>query len=123
MEDAALAGVPSGQMSENDTWAVLQTENIRRGSEWIETRLLASGHRTNPWFQECGPKLVQNNEIVSFDTDLIGSYGICVGISRSWWIGDQAPPPDMILAKRHAHEHIQTNMQMLAPSVTMRSLS
>jgi Xaa-Pro dipeptidase len=32
--------------------------NIRRGGEWIETRLLASGPRTNPWFQECGPRIV-----------------------------------------------------------------
>jgi Xaa-Pro dipeptidase len=110
-------------MSENDIWAVLHAENIQRGGEWIETRLLASGPRTNPWFQECGPRLVQNNEIVSFDTDLIGSYGICVDISRSWWIGDRAPPPDMISAMQHAHEHIHTNMQMLAPGVSMRSLS
>jgi Xaa-Pro aminopeptidase len=123
MEEAARAGVPGGQMSEDDIWAVLHAQNIRRGGEWIETRLLASGPRTNPWFQECGPRLVQNNEIISFDTDLIGSYGICVDISRSWWIGDQAPRPDMIAAMQHAHEHIQRNMSMLAPGVSMRSLS
>ena len=123
METQARNGVPSGNMSENDIWAVLHSENIKRGGEWIETRLLASGPRTNPWFQECGPRLVQNNEIVSFDTDLISSYGICVDISRSWWIGDKEPRPDMIAAMQHAHEHIQQNMRMLAPGVSMRSLS
>ena len=123
METEARSGVPSGNMSENDIWAVLHSENIKRGGEWIETRLLASGPRTNPWFQECGPRLVQNNEIVSFDTDLISSYGICVDISRSWWIGDKEPRPDMIAAMQHAHEHIQQNMRMLAPGVSMRSLS
>ena len=123
METEARSGVPSGNMSENDIWAVLHSENIKRGGEWIETRLLASGPRTNPWFQECGPRLVQNNEIVSFDTDLISSYGICVDISRSWWIGDEAPRPDMISAMQHAHEHILQNMRMLAPGVSMRSLS
>ena len=123
METEARSGVPSGNMSENDIWAVLHSENIKRGGEWIETRLLASGPRTNPWFQECGPRLVQNNEIVRFDTDLISSYGICVDISRSWWIGDKAPRPDMISAMQHAHEHILQNMRMLAPGVSMRSLS
>ena len=80
MEIAAREGVPNGNLSENDIWAVLHAENIKRGGEWIETRLLASGSRTNPWFQECGPRIVQNNEIIAFDTDLIGSYGICIDI-------------------------------------------
>ena len=123
MEQAAREGVPQGNMSEDDIWAVLHAENIRRGGEWIETRLLASGPRTNPWFQECGPRVVQNNEIVAFDTDLVGSYGICVDISRTWWIGDRPPRPDMISAMQHAHEHIMHNMQMLAPGVSMRAIT
>ncbi len=123
MENAARGGVPKGDISEDDIWAVLHAENIRRGGEWIETRLLASGPRTNPWFQECGPRVVQNNEIVAFDTDLIGSYGICVDISRTWWIGDKAPRADMVSAMRHAHEHIMQNMEMLKPGVRMRDLS
>jgi Xaa-Pro aminopeptidase len=122
MERAARAGVPQGNMSEDDIWAVLHAENIRRGGEWIETRLLSSGPRTNPWFQECGGRIVQNNEIVSFDTDLIGSYGICVDISRSWWIGDRTPPADMIYAMQHGHEHIMQNMEMLKPGITIPEL-
>ena len=123
MEEFARENVPLGQTSEDDIWSVLHAENIRRGGEWIETRLLSSGPRTNPWFQECGPRIVQNNEIVAFDTDLIGSYGICVDISRTWWIGDEKPRPDMIHAMRHAHEHIMTNMQMLKPGVTIPELT
>ncbi len=123
MERIARRDVPLGATSEDDIWAVLHSENIRRGGEWIETRLLASGPRTNPWFQECGPRIVQNNEIVSFDTDLVGAYGICVDISRSWWIGDQAPPPDMVYAMQHGHEHIMTNMDMLRPGVNIQDLS
>jgi len=123
MEDAARSGVPQGNMSEDDIWAVLHAENIRRGGEWIETRLLASGPRTNPWFQECGPRIVQNNEIVAFDTDLVGSYGICIDISRTWWIGDEKPRPDMIDAMLHSIEHIQTNMEMLKPGVNIQDLS
>jgi Xaa-Pro aminopeptidase len=122
MEKACREGVPLGNMSEDDVWAVLHAENIKRGGEWIETRLLASGPRTNPWFQECGPRIIQPNEIVAFDTDLIGSYGICIDISRTWWVGDAKPTNSMIYAMRHAHEHIMTNMAMLKPGVSFRDL-
>ncbi|NRA99090.1 MAG: aminopeptidase P family protein [Rhodobacteraceae bacterium] len=117
MEQACVAG-----KSEDEIWSVLHAENIKRGGEWIETRLLASGPRSNPWFQECGPRIVQPNEIVSFDTDLVSSYGICVDISRSWWVGPGKPRPDMIYAMRHAHEHIMTNMGMLRPGVAIEDL-
>ncbi len=123
MEDFARTHVPEGNVTEDDIWAVLHAENIKRGGEWIETRLLASGPRSNPWFQECGPRVTRNNEIISFDTDLVGAYGICCDISRSWWIGDQSPRPDMIDAMQHAHEHIMTNMEMLKPGVTIPELS
>jgi Xaa-Pro aminopeptidase len=123
MEKEARLKVPRGNTSEDDIWAVLHAENIKRGGEWIETRLLASGPRTNPWFQECGPRIAQNNEIIAFDTDLVGSYGICVDISRTWWIGDKSPRPDMIYAMQHAHEHILTNMELLGPGVNMRDLT
>jgi len=122
MEAFAREMVPQGQTSEDDIWAVLHAENIKRGGEWIETRLLTSGQRTNPWFQECGPRITQPNEIIAFDTDLIGAYGICVDISRTWWIGDEKPTNSMIYAMQHAHEHIQTNMQMLKPGVTVPEL-
>jgi Xaa-Pro aminopeptidase len=123
MEIAAREGVPNGDLSENDIWAVLHAENIKRGGEWIETRLLASGPRTNPWFQECGPRIVQNNEIIAFDTDLIGSYGICIDISRTWWIGDKKPKQAMIDAMKHGIEHIKINMNLLAPGVSFRDLT
>jgi len=123
MEDFARANVGDGKTCEDDIWAVLHAENIKRGGEWIETRLLASGQRTNPWFQECGPRICQQNEIISFDTDLVGSYGICVDISRSWWIGDRKPRPDMVYAMQHAHEHIMQNMEMIKPGVMIPELT
>jgi Xaa-Pro aminopeptidase len=123
MEHFARAEVPQGGVSEDEIWAELHKGNIRRGGEWIETRLLASGPRTNPWFQECGPRIVQENELVAFDTDMIGAYGICVDISRTWWIGDARPTNAMVSAMHHAMDHIAENMAMLKPGVTIRELT
>lgn len=122
MERFARANCGDGKTSEDDIWAVLHAENIRRGGEWIETRLLSSGPRTNPWFQECGPRIVQPNEIVAFDTDLVGAYGFCIDISRTWWIGDEKPRPDMVAAMQHAHEHIMANMDLLKPGLMIPDL-
>jgi Xaa-Pro dipeptidase len=123
MERFTRENVPSGTVSEDDVWSVLHAENIRRGGEWIETRLLASGPRTNPWFQECGPRIIRNNEIVAFDTDLIGAYGFCIDISRTWWVGDERPTNAMISAMHHARDHIADHMSRLRPGVSIDDLS
>ena len=122
MEAFTRENVPKGGVSEDDIWAELHKGNIRRGGEWIETRLLASGPRTNPWFQECGPRIVQPEEIVAFDTDLIGSYGICIDISRSWWVGETRPSNAMISAMNHGIDHIRDHQARLKPGVTIREL-
>jgi Xaa-Pro aminopeptidase len=122
MEAFTRSEVPKGGVSEDAIWAELHAANIRRGGEWIETRLLASGPRTNPWFQECGPRIVQNNEIVAFDTDLVGAYGFCIDISRTWWIGDSRPSNAMVSAFHHALDHIRDHQDRLKPGVTIEEL-
>ena len=120
---AAMEAKVKPGLSENEIWSVLHAENIRRGGEWIETRLLTSGQRTNPWFQECGPRILENNEILAFDTDLIGCYGICSDISRTWWVGDKKPRQDMVYAMNHAVDHIRENMALLKPGVSFNELT
>ena len=44
--------------TEQEIWAELHYENIRSGGEWLETRLLTVGRRTNPWYQECSDYVV-----------------------------------------------------------------
>jgi Xaa-Pro aminopeptidase len=119
---AAMQAAAAPGLTEDDVWAVLHAENIRRGGEWIETRLLASGPRTNPWFQECGPRVIRDGEILAFDTDLIGPYGMCADLSRTWWIGSGRPRDDMIADYRLACDQIAHNTALLAPGVTFAEL-
>ncbi|RED18821.1 dimethylsulfonioproprionate lyase DddP [Pontivivens insulae] len=123
MEDFARTEIPRGGVTENDVWAVLHAENIKRGGEWIETRLLTSGPRTNPWFQECGPREIAKDEILAFDTDLIGPYGICADLSRTWWIGDGPAPAHMRESYAEAVEHIRYNTSLLRPGLHMDELT
>ena len=120
---AAMRQAAEPGRSENEVWAELHKENILRGGEWIETRILSSGPRTNPWFQESGPRIIQNNEILSFDTDLIGCYGICSDISRSWFIGDGKPTDEQRRLHAVAHDQIVANMEILRPGLTFEELS
>jgi Xaa-Pro aminopeptidase len=83
---------------------------IQRAGEWIETRLLASGRRTNLWFQECGPRIMAAGDMPAFDTDLVGTYGYCCDISRSWVVGDAPPTANQKQLYQIAYEHIITNM-------------
>ena len=105
-------------MTEVELWAVLHSENIKRGGEWIETRIMSSGPRTNPWFQECGPRIIQDGDLVGFDTDLIGPYGMCADLSRTWFCGEGQPSDEQKHVFNFAHEHIMTNTELLAPGVS-----
>lgn len=115
MDEMRKVAVPG--VTENDIWAVLHAENIRRGGEWIETRLLSSGPRTNPWFQECGPRVVRDGDLVAFDTDLIGPYGMCCDISRTWLAGDGQPSNEQRHLYQIAHGHIMDNRELLRPGL------
>lgn len=102
---------------------MLHAENIKRGGEWIECRILSSGPRTNPWFQECGPRVVKEGELLAFDTDLIGPYGFCADLSRTWLIGDVEATEEQRHLYRVAYEHIQHNMEILKPGMTFEEVT
>jgi Xaa-Pro aminopeptidase len=110
-------------MTEQQLWAHLHAENIVRGGEWIETRLLSSGPRTNPWYRECSSRVIEAGDVVAFDTDLIGAYGMCVDISRSWICGDVRPTPAQRQLYQMAHEQIQANRALLKAGTTFRELA
>ncbi|HEV7252378.1 MAG TPA: Xaa-Pro peptidase family protein [Mesorhizobium sp.] len=118
MEAALRPGI-----NENELWAELHRGNISRSGEWIETRLLASGPRTNPWFQECSARKIEAGDLVAFDTDLIGPYGFCADISRTWLCGDGAASAEQRDLFRIAAEQIAANVALIGPGASFRELA
>jgi len=106
-------------MSENELWSILHKNNIANYGEWIECRLLSSGCRTNPWMQECSNKIIQNGEIVSFDTDMVGPYGYCADISRAFVVGNEFNETQKHIYSM-AVEHIAHNANLIKPGLAFR---
>ena len=110
-------------VSEQELWGRFQMEAISRGAEWIETRLLASGPRANPWYQECSSRPMQSGELMGFDTDLVGAYGYCTDMSRTWLCGDEKPSSEQKDIYTMAYDQIQMNMQSLKPGLSFKELT
>ena len=104
-------------MTEDELWSILHKTNIENGGEWIECRILSSGSRTNPWMQESSNKVIQNGEIVSFDTDMVGPYGYCADISRAFVEGNKFNEDQKKLYLM-AVEHINHNSRLIKPGVS-----
>jgi Xaa-Pro dipeptidase len=109
--------------TEQEVWAHLHFHNITSGGEWLETRLLTSGQRTNPWYQECSPKVIGNGDLVAFDTDLIGIGGYSVDISRTWVAGDRRPTSSQQRLWDEAFTQLQANTQLLQPGASFAEIS
>lgn len=118
MREALAPGI-----AEVELWSILHAENIARGGEWIETRILNSGPRTNPWMQEAGPRRLRDGDLLAFDTDLIGPYGMCCDISRTWVVGDGPPSNEQRRLHDVAMEHISVNTDVLKPGVSFTELT
>lgn len=108
--------------TENQLWAELHYANIALGGEWIETRLLSSGGRTNPWFQEAGDRLIRPGDLVSFDTDLIGPYGYCADVSRTFFCGPGKPTAEQRKLYGLAMDQIHHNIELIRPGATFREI-
>jgi Xaa-Pro aminopeptidase len=100
-------------MRESQALATLVSASIERGGEYPETRLLTSGPSTNPWFQETSDRIIQDGDMLSFDTDLIGPMGFYNDISRSWVIGDKKPTRQQRQLYDIACDQLRHNIDLL----------
>lgn len=117
-----LAGTKPS-MTETAIWSILHQTNIELGGEWIETRLLTSGPRTNPWYQEASDRQVEVGDIICLDSDMIGPHGYGADISRSWVVGGGAPSDNQRRLYNLAYEQVSRNCELFQPGVSFYDLA
>ena len=118
MRDAHRPGI-----TEQALWAVLCAANAELGGEWMETRLLSAGARTNPWYNECGDYVIRPGDLVSFDTDLVGRHGYSVDISRSWLTEGARATAEQRKLHALAHAQVHHNIGILRPGRSFREIA
>lgn len=109
--------------TENHIWSLLCQTNIEQGGEWMEARLLTSGPRTFPWYQEANHRVIEAGDIVTFDTDMIGPNGYCADISRAWIAGGRKPTPDQAWMLDLAREELAHNIAVTKPGMNFREVA
>lgn len=118
VRDAIKPGV-----SENELFAVMYHEVIRQGGEFIETRLLSSGQRTNPWFNEASGRKIRPGELVALDTDTIGCYGYYSDFSRTFRCGPGKPTAYQKMLYQMSFDQVHHNMDLIQPGASFREIA
>ncbi len=115
MREALRPGI-----TENELWSVLHGEVIAGNGDYCETRLLNSGPRTNPWFQESSPRVIEADELVALDTDVVGCHGYYADFSRTFHVGPSRPSPEQRRLHALALEQIDHNLALIEPGLSFR---
>ncbi|RWE19965.1 MAG: aminopeptidase P family protein [Mesorhizobium sp.] len=120
---AKIAEVLRPGVRENQLWGLLNYANLANDGDWHETRLLSSGPRTNPWFQEASDRRIEAGDLVGFDTDMIGPFGYCCDLSRTLHCGPVAPTQAQRDLYKRSYDEILANTALLKAGRSFRELS
>ena len=107
-------------MTENELWSVLHQSIIAQNGDYCETRLLNSGERTNPWFQETSNNTIGKNELIALDTDVVGCHGYYSDFSRTFHSGPDAPSQQQRTLYKIAMEQVHHNMEIIKAGMSFR---
>jgi Xaa-Pro aminopeptidase len=118
--DALRATIEPGR-TELEIWTAFMSSALGHGAEYSETRLLSSGPRTNPWMQEVTRRVVEDGDLVGFDTDLVGEDGYLCDISRTYLCGDK-PTDDQRRLYNVAYEYVHGNLPDMRAGASFEEL-
>ncbi len=107
-------------LTEAELWSVLHKSIIAQNGDYVETRLLNAGARTNPWFQETSDNVIGANELIALDTDVVGCHGYYADFSRTFHSGPDRPTETQRELYKVAYEQVHYNMGILKPGMSFR---
>lgn len=110
-------------VTEHQLTAILQRVNAEHGGDWIETRLLSSGDRINPWERESSGRRLRPGDLVAVDTDMVGPLGYCADISRTFHCGPGTPTDGQRGLYALAVEEVGHNIALLEPGIPFVELT
>lgn len=109
-------------VTENELYGVLTGTVLQLGGEYNDARLVLGGQRTNPWMRESSHEVIQDGELLAFDTDLIGPGGFITDISRTYICGDGPAKAEQRRLHAVAYEFLQAVMPELRPGRSFAEL-
>lgn len=109
-------------VTENELWGRYMGDALASRAEYAETRLLASGPRTNPWMQEASDRVVDAGDLVAMDTDLVGPDGYLTDYSRTYLCGDKPPSAEQQRLYQRAYQFVYEAIDEIRPGKSMREL-
>jgi Xaa-Pro dipeptidase len=107
-------------MTETELWSIMFQSVIAQNGDYCETRLLNSGHRSNPWFKEASNHVIEANTLIALDTDVVGCHGYYSDFSRTFHAGPDQPTAEQRLLYRTSHEQVEHNIAIIEPGLTFR---
>lgn len=110
-------------LTENELFAILCQTNVAMGGDWIDARMLTSGDRTNPWLQESSDRKIRPGELVAFDADMVGPFGYCADVSRTFFCGPGRPSETQRRLYKLAYAEIEHNTSLVRAGVSFRELT
>jgi Xaa-Pro aminopeptidase len=118
-----LAGAIEPGRTEAEVWGEFQRRFIGLEGQYVATRLLQSGPRTFPYFQECAARPLEDGDLVCFDTDALGYQGYAVDFSRTFHCGSRAPSDAQKTLYGRAREQLEWNLALIRPGAEFADIA
>lgn len=109
--------------SEVAIWADFQRRFLALEGQYTTTRLMQSGPRSFPYFQECSARLLAPGDLLCFDTDALGYLGYAVDFSRTFLCGGAAPTAVQHLLHARAREQLEHNIALIGPGAAYAEIA